>query len=332
MPRFIARRLGYMVLVLFVIAIVAFSLSAVANNDPAALLAPRGASAQAIQQIRLNLHLDDPLYLQFWHFLTRGPSVRGTPTGLLHWPPSLGYSFQRQQAVTTVIATRLPATLSLAIGAAIIWLAIAIPVGVLSATKPRSLRDRVFTTLALTGLSFPTFVLGLLFSYIFFYELHVHHITTFFPASGYVPLTSDPGAWAQHLILPWLTLALTIAAVYVRITRSAMLDVLGEDYIRTARAKGLTERRVVYRHALRSALTPVVTLAGIDLATLLGGAIVTEQVWGFDGVGRLAVASVNAGDLPVVVGVTLVGSFFFVVINVVVDVLYAVLDARVRVS
>ena len=330
MFNFVLRRLGYMVLVLFVIAVVAFGLSSIANNDPAALLAPRGANAAAIAQIRANLHLSDPLYLQFWHFLTRGPSVRGTPTGLLHWPPSLGYSFQQERPVTSILEDRLPATLSLAIGAAVIWLVIAIPVGVLSATKPRSIRDRVFTGLALTGLSFPTFVLGLLFSYVFFYEFHVHGVTDFFPAGGYVPITQSLGQWAQHLILPWFTLALTIAAVYVRITRSSMLDVLGEDYIRTARAKGLPERRVVYKHALRSALTPVVTLAGIDLASLLGGAIVTEQVWGFNGIGRLAVASVNAGDLPVVVGVTLLGSFFFVVTNVIVDILYAVLDARVR--
>ena len=138
--------------------------------------------------------------------------------------------------------------------------------------------------------------------------------------------------WVHHLILPWFTLALTEAAIYVRVTRSSMLEVLGEDYIRTARAKGLPERRVVYRHGLRSALTPVVTLAGLDVATLLGGAIVTEQVFGLDGVGRLAVLSVNDGDLPVVVGVTLVAAFFFVVMNVLVDILYAALDARVRVN
>lgn len=326
-----------MVLVLFVIALVAFGLSAVANNDPAALLAPRGADAAAIQQIRVNLHLTDPLYLQFWHFLTRGPEVRGTPTGLMHWPPSLGYSFKSQRPVLDVITDKLPATTSLALGALVLWLAISIPIGVLSATKPRSIRDRIATVFALTGLSFPTFLLGLLLSYLLFYQLTKAGVrlsdgSSVFPAGGYVALTQDPLEWFHHLILPWFTLALTEAAIYVRVTRGSMLEVLGEDYIRTARAKGLRERRVVYRHGLRSALTPVVTLAGLDLATLLGGAIVTEQVWGIDGVGRLAVRSVTAGDLPVVVGVTLLASFFFVIVNVLVDILYAVLDARVRIA
>ncbi|HSP38133.1 MAG TPA: ABC transporter permease, partial [Frankiaceae bacterium] len=184
---------------------------------------------------------------------------------------------------------------------------------------------------ALVGLSFPTFLLGLLLLYVFYYQLTTNGLSIF-PAGGYVPLTQDPLEWVHHLILPWFTLALTEAAIYVRVTRSSMLEVLGEDYIRTARAKGLPERRVVYRHGLRSALTPVVTLAGLDVATLLGGAIVTEQVFGLDGVGRLAVLSVNDGDLPVVVGVTLVAAFFFVVMNVLVDILYAALDARVRVN
>jgi peptide/nickel transport system permease protein len=329
--RFIIRRLGYLVLVLFVIALVTFGLNAIANNNPAALLAPRGADAAAIAQIKANLHLNDPLYLQFWHFMTRGPDIRGNPSGLLHFPPSLGYSFVKQRPVTSVIADKLPATLSLAIGALILWLAMSLPIGVLAATRARSLLDRIATFFALVGLSFPTFLLGLLLLYVFYYQLTTAGLHAF-PAGGYIPLTSDPVEWAHHLVLPWFTLALTEAAIYVRVTRGSMLEVLGEDYIRTARAKGLPERRVVYRHGLRSALTPVVTLAGLDVATLLGGAIVTEQVFGIDGVGRLAVLSVNDGDLPVVIGVTLVAAFFFVVINVFVDIGYAVLDARVRVN
>jgi peptide/nickel transport system permease protein len=330
--RFLGRRLGYLVLVLFVIALVSFGLNAIANNNPAALLAPRGADANAIAQIKANLHLNDPLYLQFWHFLTRGPDVRGTPTGLLHFPPSLGYSFVKQRPVTSVIADKLPATISLALGALVLWLAMSLPIGVLAATKARSLLDRIATFFALVGLSFPTFLLGLLLLYLLYYQLTTSLGVNLFPAGGYVPLTQDPLSWAHHLILPWFTLALTEAAIYVRITRGSMLEVLGEDYVRTARAKGLSERRVVYRHGLRSALTPVITLAGLDVATLLGGAVVTEQVFGIDGVGRLAVLSVNDGDLPVVVGVTLLASFFFVLSNVVVDVVYARLDARVRVN
>ncbi len=331
MLRFLLRRFGYLVFVLFVIALVSFGLNSIANNNPAALLAPRGASADAIAQIKANLHLNDPLYLQFWHFLTRGPDIRGTKSGLMQWPPSLGYSFVKQRPVTAVILDKLPATVSLALGALVLWLAIALPIGVLAATKARSLLDRVSTFFALVGLSFPTFLLGLLLLYLLYYQLTTAGLNVF-PAGGYVALTKDPVEWAHHLILPWFTLALTEAAIYVRVTRSSMLEVLGEDYIRTARAKGLPERRVVYRHGLRSALTPVVTLAGLDVATLLGGAIVTEQVFGLDGVGRLAVLSVNDGDLPVVVGVTLVAAFFFVVINVFVDLIYALLDARVRVN
>ena len=330
MLRFLLRRLGYLVLVLLVIAVVSFGLNSIANNNPAALLAPRGADANAIAQIKANLHLNDPLYLQFWHFLTRGPDIRGTPSGLMHFPPSLGYSFVKQRPVTSVIADKLPATLSLALGALVLWLLISLPIGVLAATKARSLLDRVTTFFALVGLSFPTFLLGLLLLYVLYYQLTTAGLNLF-PAGGYVPLTQDPLQWAHHLVLPWFTLALTEAAIYVRVTRSSMLEVLGEDYIRTARAKGLPERRVMYRHGLRSALTPVVTLAGLDVATLLGGAIVTEQVFGIDGVGRLAVLSVNDGDLPVVVGVTLLAAFFFVFINVVVDIVYAMLDARVRV-
>jgi peptide/nickel transport system permease protein len=328
--RFLLRRLGYLVLVLFVIAVVSFGLNSIANNNPAALIAPRGADANAIAQIKANLHLNDPLYLQFWHFLTRGPDIKGTPSGLLHWPPSLGSSFVKNRPVTSVIADKIPVTVSLALGALVLWLAMSLPIGVIAATKARSLLDRVSTFFALVGLSFPTFLLGLLLLYVFYYQFTTHGLNAF-PAGGYVPLTQDPWQWFHHLILPWFTLALTEAAIYVRVTRSSMLEVLGEDYIRTARAKGLPEKRVVYRHGLRSALTPVVTLAGLDVATLLGGAIVTEQVFGLDGVGRLAVLSVNDGDLPVVVGVTLVAAFFFVLINVLVDIVYALLDARVRV-
>ncbi len=328
---FAARRVGNLLFTLIVIAVVVFGLNHIASGDVSALLAPKGADAARIAQIRTNLHLDDPLYLQFWHFLTRGPDVQGTKTGLLHWPPSLGYSYKKERPVLDVILDKLPATASLATGALVIWLVISIPIGVLAATKPRSIRDRVTTGITLVGLSFPTFLLGLLFSYLFFYQFTIHGLKIF-PPGSYVALTDDPAEWAHHLVLPWLTLALTLAAVYVRITRGSMLEVLGEDYIRTARAKGLREGRVVYKHALRSALTPVVTLAGIDFATLLGGAIVTEQVWGIDGVGRLAVSSVGQGDLPVVVGVTLLASAFFVSANALVDVLYAVLDARVRVA
>ena len=219
---------------------------------------------------------------------------------------------------------------SLAIGAAVLWLVIGISSGVLAATRPRSLADRFVTVTSLVFYSMPAFLLGLIFLYFLFFRLHLAGIAIF-PGSGYVPLTEDPLGWAQHLILPWLTIALVTAALYSRLTRGAMLDVLGEDYIRTARAKGLRERRVVYRHGLRSAVTPVVTQFGIDLGTLLGGVIIVESIFGLPGLGQLAVQSVTTQDLPVIIGTVVLAAAFIVVANILVDICYALLDPRVRV-
>lgn len=230
-----------------------------------------------------------------------------------------------------MLLTRLPVTVSLALGAAVLWLTGGVLIGVLSAARPGSLVDRAATVFVLGGLSTPTFLLGIVLIYFFFYRLHLSGVDLF-PAGGYVPLTQSPGGWAQHLILPWVTLAVTSAAVYSRLTRSSLLDTMAEDYIRTARAKGLTERQVLFRHGLRSSLTPVVTQFGIDLGTLLGGAIVTESVFGLPGLGQLAVQSVTNQDLPVIIGIVLVAAAFIIVANILVDAAYAVLDPRVRVG
>jgi peptide/nickel transport system permease protein len=191
--------------------------------------------------------------------------------------------------------------------------------------------DRTFTFMALFFYSLPTFVLGLLLLLFFYYELSIHGIRLF-PAQGYVPLTQSPWEWARHLLLPWFTLAAVTAAAYTRLTRGSMLDVLGEDYIRTARAKGLSERRVILRHGLRAALTPIVTQFGIDLGTLLGGAIITETVFGLPGVGFQAVRAITANDLPIIIGVVVVATTAIVIANLLVDVFYAVLDPRVRLN
>jgi peptide/nickel transport system permease protein len=214
---------------------------------------------------------------------------------------------------------------------AVLWLVAGVGVGVAAARRPRSLVDRGGTVLVLAGLSMPTFLVGLLLIYFLFFRLHLAGIDVF-PAGGYVPLTQDPAGWAQHLLLPWLTLAAVTAATYARLTRSSMLEVLGEDYVRTARAKGLSEERVVYRHGLRNALGPVVTQLGVDLGTLLGGVIVTEQVFGLPGLGQLAWQSVTTQDLPVIIGTVLVASAFIVAANLLVDLGYALLDPRVRPS
>ena len=321
MGRFIIRRALFGVLVLLIISFAVFVLFfLVAPGDPAANFAGRNPTPERLEQIRERYNLNEPWYEQYQLYVTR-----------LVTKGDLGYSFANETPVRDIILDRAPATASLALGAAVVWLLIGIPIGILAATKPRSLRDRAATIFALTGLSVPTFVFGLLMLYFFFYRFTLAGFD-FFPGNGYVPLTQNPVEWAKHLILPWFTLALVSAASYSRITRGSLLEVLGEDYIRTARAKGLSERRVIYRHGLRSALTPVVTLLGIDVGTLLGGAIVTEAVFGLQGIGQTAVQAVVNGDLPIIFGTVVFAAFFIVVANILVDIVYALLDARVRLA
>jgi peptide/nickel transport system permease protein len=319
MTAFLVRRGLFGLLVLWIVSVAVFVLFFVTPHDPARTIAGRLATPQTVALVNHRLGLDRPLIEQYGSFAWR----------LLHG--DLGYSYYSSEPVRTLLFSRLPVTASLALGAAVLWLVVGIGVGVVAARRPRSLADRGGTLFVLTGLSMPTFLLGLLLIYFLFFRLHLAGIDIF-PASGYVPLTQDPTGWAQHLILPWITLAMVIAATYSRLTRSSLLEVLGEDYIRTARSKGLSERRVVYGHGLRSALTPVFTQFGIDVGTLLGGVIVTEQVFGLPGLGQLALQSVTNQDLPVIIGTVLLASFFIVVANVLVDLGYAVLDPRVRPS
>jgi peptide/nickel transport system permease protein len=319
MLRFFARRLLLGLLVLWITSGAVFVLFFVAPHDPARLIAGKLATPQTVALVNHRLGLDRPLPDQYASFMGR----------LLHG--DLGYSYYNSAPVRSLLASRLPVTASLALGAAAVWMVVGVGVGVAAARRPRSMVDRGGTLLVLTGLSMPTFLVGLLLIYFLFFRLHLAGFGLF-PASGYVPLTQDPGGWAQHLLLPWITLATVTAATYSRLTRSSLLEVLGEDYIRTARAKGLPEGRVVYRHGLRSALTPVVTQLGVDLGTLLGGVIVTEQVFGLPGLGQLAWQSVTTQDLPVIMGIVLVASAFIVLANLLVDLGYALLDPRVRPS
>jgi peptide/nickel transport system permease protein len=318
MIRFLINRILFGVLVMFIVSVVVF-LIFFAGGDPAPRFCGKVCTPAQLVVVKKRLYLDHSLFDQYLHYMNN----------VLHG--NLGESFANQQTVNSIIKSGLPATASLAIGAAIIWLLIGIPIGITAATKPRSIRDRLATVFALTGLSLPTFVAGLLLLEVAFYQLTVHGLH-WFPAAGYVSLTDNPAQWLVHLVLPWLTLAFVTAATYSRLTRASLLDVLGEDYIRTARAKGLSERRVIYKHGLRSALTPIVTLLGIDIGTLLGGTIVTEQLFGLHGIGQSALQAQERGDLPVVLGTVLVAAFFIVIANIVVDILYAVLDSRVRLS
>ena len=319
MIRFLVVRTLTGLFVLWVITVAVFGLFFVAPSNVAHTLGGRQATPQTIALINHRLGLDQPLWRQYLHFV--GNALHG----------NLGYDYYHQQPVTTIIAQAFPITFSLALGSAIIWLVLGVYNGVVSATHPRSLRDRSLTVTALVFYSMPSFVLGLGALYFLYYKLTLAG-SPWFPAGGYAPLSAGVGDWARHLVLPWLTIALVSAATYTRLSRASMLDVLGEDYIRTAEAKGLSRRRVVYRHALRSALTPVVTQFGIDLGQLVGGVVITEQIFSLPGLGKTAVNAITQQDLPVIIGIVLVASAAVVIANILVDLCYAYLDPRVRLT
>lgn len=319
MIRFLVIRLLTGLLVLWLISMAVFGLFFVAPSNVARTLGGRQATPQTIELINHRLGLDRPIWKQYLSFVN--DAVHG----------NLGYDYYHQQPVTTIIREAFPITLSLALGAAVIWLLLGVFNGVISATHPRGFWDRSLTVTSLVFYSMPSFVLGLAALYLLFYKLTIAGYP-WFPGGGYVPMSQGIGSWAQHLILPWLTIALVAAATYTRLTRGSMLDILGEDYIRTAVAKGLTPRRVTYRHALRSALTPVVTQFGIDLGGLIGGVVITEQIFSLPGLGRTAVVAITQQDLPVIIGIVLVASTAVILANILVDLAYALLDPRVRLS
>ncbi|WP_104090439.1 ABC transporter permease [Arthrobacter sp. GMC3] len=317
MTRFILQRIGFGLLVLFLLSVFVFVLFYVSPSDPARIIAGDKATEALMAQIRANLGLDQPVLVQYFHFL--GSLLRG----------DLGYSYRSSLPVADLVLQRIPVTMSLVSGAVVLWLAIGIPIGIASAKHPGSVRDRLGQGFAIVGISFPTFVLGMVVLYLLYF-LPSKAGVNLFPPSGYVPLLEDPLQWAWHLLLPWTTLALVVAAVYARLTRGQMLEVLGQDYIRTARAKGLSERRITYVHAFRSAMPPLVTQLGIDIGLMLGGVIIIEQVFGLLGVGSLAVSSVAMQDRPVIIAIVLLGGVFVVVANLIVDTAYGMLDSRVR--
>jgi peptide/nickel transport system permease protein len=317
MLRFLVRRTAQGALVLWLISMVVFALFFVVPSNAARTLAGRQASPETVALIQHRLGLDLPVWRQYLGFVGRA----------LHG--DLGYDYYHQVAVTTILANALPVTLSLVLGAAILWLVIGVFNGVMSAIRPRSFTDRSLTAFALFFYSMPTFLLGLLLLYFLYFQLTLAGIRIF-PPGGYAPLSEGVGPWVNHLILPWFTLALVSAAIYTRLTRGSMLDVLGEDYIRTARSKGISERRVIGRHGLRSALTPVVTQFGIDLGTLIGGAVVTETVFSLPGIGKTTLDALNQQNQPVIIATVLLASAAIVVANIAVDAVYAVLDPRVR--
>lgn len=318
MIHFILRRTAVGLLTLWVISLAVFTLFYVATpGDPALMFAGEYATADQVALVRARLGLDQPLYVQYFTYLG----------GLLHL--DFGMSFVNQEEVLSAILRRLPATASLAFGSILIWLLIAIPAGVFSARRAGSPADRLVTTAALAGMSFPTFVVGTLLFYVLFYML-TNAGYPIFPSGGYKPISRDAFEWLRHMILPWMTLAVVGTGTYTRIARGSLLETLNQDYVRSARAKGISERRVMYHHALPPSLTPVVTLIGLDLGGLLGGTIITERIWGINGVGSLAVQAVENGDLPMIMGTVLFAAIFIVVANLCVDIVQALRDPRVR--
>jgi peptide/nickel transport system permease protein len=320
MLRFLIRRIITGILVLWLVATGTFFLffAAIPVQSVARNLAGRAAGPGVLAQVTRYYGLNKPLIVQYWHFLVK----------LVHG--NFGQSFYTQEPVTTIIKQDLPATVSVVIGGVLLWLIAGLAVGILSATRARSLFDRFATVGVLAGVSAPTFVVGELLIIFVFVQLNDHGIS--FIQTGYSPLSLGFVPWIGTMILPWITLAVVQAAVYTRLSRGSLLDTLGEDYIRTARSKGLTERRVLYRHAVRSAMTPVVSQLGIDVGALLGGVLVVEQVFGIHGLGYQVVQAIPQGDQPVVIGLVILAAAFVVAANIIVDMTYALLDPRVRIS
>jgi peptide/nickel transport system permease protein len=320
--RYIIRRLLWVVLLLILVSFITFIIFYVfPSADPAQLRAGRRPDPQLVEQIRHNLGLDNPWYQQYWDYMKRL---------VLHF--DFGYSYQNNLPVKQQILDRLPATISLTFGAAVLWLISGIAIGIVSAVRRRTFIDRAAMGTALVAISAPVYWLGLVSLYLFSSDIGKFPVPFFKGAGSYVPISQDPSIWFQSLLLPWMVLAAAFAALYARLLRANLIETMSEDYIRTARAKGLPESRVVLRHGVRSAITPIVTAAGLDIGILLGGAILTETVFNIPGIGRLAYDSIQNSDLPMIQGTVLFGAFFIVMANLVVDILYAFLDPRVRYS
>jgi len=320
MTRYIIRRLLWGVLLLILVSALTFVFFRIfPTADPATLRAGRLQNPKIIAAIRHDLGLDKSLFTQFWIYM------KGI---FLHF--DLGFSYYSGASVKSLIFNRLPATVSVIAGGAVVWLVTGLTVGIISALRPRSVLDRVSMGIALVFVSAPEYWLGLIALYLFSADIGVFRI---FPGAGsYVGLTSDPVKWFTSLILPWFVVAAGTAAIYARLIRGSLIETMDEDYIRTARAKGLTERRVVLRHGVRAAINPILTILGLDIGILLGSAVLVETVFNVPGIGRLNYDAITHSDFPIVQGTVLLASFFIIVANIVVDIAYAYLDPRVRYS
>jgi peptide/nickel transport system permease protein len=331
---FIIRRLIGTIFLLIVVSMITFAiffliprLAGQTTLQLAAQYVGRNPTKQAILQVEQQLGLADPLYLQYGRFLKAivfGTHYRAGPEVTYCPPPCFGYSFRSQLPVWPQMVSDIPVTLSIAIGASVLWLIGGVSVGVLSALRRGTLFDRFSMGVALAGVSLPVFFTGLISLELFSYKWPI------FPNVQYVSFTTNPLEWARNLILPWIVLAFLYAALYARLTRAGMLETMSEDYIRTARAKGLQERTVIVKHGLRAALTPIITIFGMDLGLLLGGAILTEVTFSLHGLGLFTIEAVQNQDFPEIMGVVMLASFFIIIANLFVDILYAYADPRVR--
>ncbi|WP_327353282.1 ABC transporter permease [Streptomyces sp. NBC_01304] len=335
MISYLIRRLIAAVILLLVVTAVTFAifflLPRLAGQTPDQLAVQylgKNPSPADIAAVKRNLGFDQPLYVQYWDFIkgiVSGATYERGPTTVQCDAPCLGFSFKNGTEVWPQLTDRIPVTFSLAVGASVIWLIGGVFAGVVSALKPGSVFDRSAMSVALAGVSLPMFFTGQLMLLLFSYKMEIFGRT-------YVPFTENPAQWANTLFLPWISLALLFSAIYARLTRSGMLETMNEDFIRTARAKGLRERTVVSRHGMRAALTPIITVFGMDVGLLLGGAVITESVFSLHGIGEYAVQAIRDNDLPPVLGVTLTAAVFVIIANLLVDVLYSFVDPRVRIS
>ncbi|CAB4589923.1 unannotated protein [freshwater metagenome] len=330
MLNFISRRVFFAIITLLVVSAVVFAIFSFLPFDPAALSCGQKCNDQVIAGNRIKLGFDKPVYIQYLLFLSGiffGRSY-GSGSAAFSCPaPSFGYSYNENACVTELLSEALPVTLSLALGALIIWLIVGVSLGIVAARFKNKWPDRVSSIFVLLGTSLPTFVTGLalLIWVTIKWKLVPLSLT------GYTPLIENPYKFFQFFILPWITLAIAFAALYTRFTRAAVLETLGEDYIRTARAKGVKERTVLFKHTMRAVFAPIITLAGLDFAGLIGGAIITETIFNLPGLGRLTLRSTFEFDLPVVLATTILAAAVVIIMNLVVDMLYAVLDPRVRI-
>ncbi len=331
MLKYIGRRMIFAAATILVVSAVVFMIFSILPFDPAALTCGQRCTPQIIEANRARLGLDMPLYQQYWMFLSGIFLGRtyGTGSAAFTCPaPSFGYSFNENACVTDLITEALPITINLAVGALIMWLTVGIGLGIIAAKFKNRWPDTGSSVFVLLATSLPTFVTGLALLIWITIKWKIVPLSL----TGYTSLIDNPYKYFQYFILPWITLAIAYAALYTRFTRAALLETLGEDYIRTARAKGVGEQKVFFKHTLRAVLAPLITMAGLDFAGLIGGAIITETIFNLPGLGRLTLRSVYEFDLSIVLATTILAAIVVIVMNLIVDMLYAVLDPRVRIQ